>query len=409
VHVAGCVDAGKTARRVSVSPFDTVRAVNSYIRSLVLLALLPAPVLSACSSAVDRDVPTPSNPTSTTQIPTTTTTTTTTSTTTTTTTTTTTSTTTPAPPPSAPAPIDPALVAPVWPPYEPLPGVDGVAALTNLPADPATTTRPVLAVKIDNHPSARPHWQLDAADVIVEQLVEGGMTRFIALYHSRIPGAVGPVRSARTTDLPFLGAANRPVFAWSGGNPYVVASVSNADAAGLLVNRGAGRIWRCYRREPSRRIPHNLVADPSCLLASAPTAGPARPLWEFGPVDEERGVEAPSFTLRIGAVSVGWDLDASGRYLRTQNDTSHVAASGTRISADNVIVITVAYKPSPADARSPEADTVGTGTVVVHRQGRSYAGTWYRAHHTDPFTFKFDDGTAILLTSGTSFVELVAR
>ena len=111
----------------------------------------------------------------------------------------------------------PAPAATVWPPYEPLPGVAGLAALTGLAAGPELETTAALAVKIDNHPGARPQWGLEAADLVVEENVEG-VTRFVvAVFHSRQPSMIGPVRSARTSDLAVLASLNRPILAWSGG------------------------------------------------------------------------------------------------------------------------------------------------------------------------------------------------
>ena len=79
----------------------------------------------------------------------------------------------------------------------PLPALEGVAALTGLPADTTVTQRPVLAVKIDNYGAARPQWGLDQADAVLEVNVEG-VSRFVALFHSDLPPQLGPVRSART-------------------------------------------------------------------------------------------------------------------------------------------------------------------------------------------------------------------
>ena len=84
---------------------------------------------------------------------------------------------------------------PVWPPYNPLPPVEGVAALTGFAADQTVTNRPIIAVKVDNYRRARPHIGLDRADAVLEVNVEG-VSRFIALFHSQPPPTIGPVRSS---------------------------------------------------------------------------------------------------------------------------------------------------------------------------------------------------------------------
>lgn len=308
-----------------------------------------------------------------------------------------------------PTTSDPYAGPPVWsPPYEPLGPYTEASALTGLPlANDLLAFAPVLAAKIDNHPRSRPQTGLDRADVVFEENVEG-VTRFIALFQSDQAETVGPVRSARTSDLPVLAGLNRPVLGWSGGNPYVAQAVANAQEAGYLVDVGEPTTEGCYRRDRSRSAPHNLYGDQACLRAAAPSAGPARPLWTFGPVPPGvTGVETSQFTVPMDNVAAGWTWDAaSGRYLRSQGGRAHVVASGERLAAENVVVMTVEYGRSPADQRSPEARTVGGGPVVVHRGGTAIAGRWERPDLTSEYRFTTDDGTVIPLAPGTTFVEL---
>ena len=167
---------------------------------------------------------------------------------------------------------------PVWPPYTPLPALAGTAALTGLPAGPDVTSRPITAVKIDNYRLARPQFGLELADTVIELNVEG-VSRFVALFHTNQP-EVGPVRSARTSDLDLLSAMNRPVFAYSGANVGVNAWIGSAASSGVLVDFSAQRNG-CYRRTADRPGPHNLLFDVTCAVGLAPTAGPARPLWDI--------------------------------------------------------------------------------------------------------------------------------
>lgn len=298
------------------------------------------------------------------------------------------------------------FVPPTWSPYSPLPGVPGVAALTNV-YHPELENVAALAVKIDNHPKARPQWSLALADVIFEENVES-LTRFIAMFHSRLPSVIGPIRSARTSDLNILAAFNRPVLAWSGGNKNVTAVVRSAASSGIVVNISAQSIGRCYRREGARKAPHNLVVAPGCALQAAPSAGPARAPWTFDDAYVPQGANDGAFEVRMDGVNVAWRWDpASGRYLRNQAGQPHIAADGTQISANNVVMMLVDYIPSPADARSPEAQTLGGGQVIVHRNGIAVAGTWSRATATDPFVFLDSAGASVPLSGGTTFVELV--
>jgi hypothetical protein len=304
---------------------------------------------------------------------------------------------------SAPQPLQP----PLFPPYDALPGVSGVSALTNLAVDDAVAASPVLAVKIDNTVRARPQFRIEQADVLFEENVEG-ITRFVAMFHSRAPDLIGPVRSARTSDLPILFGANRPILAWSGGNNYVTKAVANAGKAGLLVDGGSGTQAACYKRVKGRSAPHNLVVDVNCVRSRAKNAGAARPLWTFSEAVPP-GEPSSTFTVSMTGVKVGWTLDANGRYLRTQNGSPHKAATGEQLAFTNVVVMSVGYVPSPADKRSPEAQTVGSGPVVIHRNGVAVKGTWSRAASTDGFSFTDSIGGPIPLAPGSTVVELTKR
>ena len=312
-------------------------------------------------------------------------------------------------PPNASLPLD-ANGVPQWPPYDPLPRLDGVAALTGEPVGTPVARRPILAIKIDNYRLARPQWGLDVADAIIEENVEG-VTRFIALFQTRLPERIGPVRSARTGDLDLLVAMNRPIFGYSGANPGVTSWVESAARSGVLVDFTAQHN-PCYSREPSRPGPHNLLLDPACVSGVVASAGPARPLWTIDATWRIPGDAAAArdttFAVPMDGVAVNWTWDAgTGSYLRSQDGTDHMAVSGARISARNVVEIFSTYVPSPVDARSPSPITVGTGTAVVHRDGRALPATWSRATPYDAFLF-FDavTGAEIPLDRGRTFIEL---
>jgi hypothetical protein len=297
----------------------------------------------------------------------------------------------------------------VWPPYDALPALDDVAALTGLPADATVRNRPVLAVKIDNYGVARPQWGIDQADAVLEVNVEG-VSRFVALFHSDLPPQLGPVRSARTGDLDLLTAMNRPVFAFSGANPGVTQWIASAATSAVLVDFSAQQS-PCYSRSPDRAGPHNLLLDPACALSLTTNAGPARPLWDIDPAWRPSASITTSgdttFTVPMDGVRVEWTWEAAtGTYVRSQDGQPHVAVSGARVGAQNVVELATSYVPSPVDARSPNAITVGSGIAVVHRDGVAMSATWSRATPSAPFVFHDADANQpIPLDTGTTFLE----
>jgi hypothetical protein len=152
------------------------------------------------------------------------------------------------------------------------------------------------------------------------------------------------------------------------------------------------------------------VLDPSCARGRSGDAGPARIPWliDGSWAPSSPGTADASFDVTMDGVRVSWAWDAaSGLYLRTQDGAAHLAASGTRIAASNVVELRVPHVPSVIDARSPEALTVGSGFGTLHRDGLAIPITWWRSGPYEPFTFLvLADGTAAALDVGSTFVEL---
>jgi hypothetical protein len=270
----------------------------------------------------------------------------------------------------------------------------------------AAPDRPAMAVKIDNVECAhRTQQGLNNADIVFEEIVEGRLTRFAAIFHSQEANPVGPVRSGRSQDVDLFGAFQRPLMVWSGGNPGVVQFISESDIVNLSAqNHGPG-----YFRAGNCRTPHNLWNNTESVWpATPPEAG--RPIQIFPYVEPGAAVPGtPATTVngQVGVNHVQWDWDAaSGTYLRQENGRPHNLADGTQVSANNVVFLVLEYRLTPWEAKSPEGVSVGSGPVYVFSNGTVQTGTWSRANRTDPFTLTADDGSPILLNPGRTFVEL---
>jgi hypothetical protein len=299
------------------------------------------------------------------------------------------------------------------------PPVGEIAPLTGLRStDPAVTTRPALAVKIDNldtpGESALPQTGLLKADVVFEEIVEADITRLVAIFQSELPGdRVGPVRSARTTDLQILPQLGHPLLAWSGGNAGVVAAVRSSP---FLSDEGADAASSSYRRDRSRRAPHNLYVDANSLWSRvSPDLGAPKPIFQFRAEGATTPAGAPAdpgprITWGSGGASAParWDWDATTKlYKRDQRGRPHLDESGTQLSAQNVVVLMTPYGVSPADTRSPEAQTVGSGVAVVYTNGVRIDGRWERPKVEEPAKLVDAAGAPILLTPGRTWIELL--
>ena len=285
-----------------------------------------------------------------------------------------------------------------------------VMPLTGLPiTDPAAAARPALVVKIDNFPKiARPQSGLGPADLVYEENVEG-ITRFAAVFQSNVIDPVGPIRSGRTQDVDLLGSLNKPIFAWSGGNPGVTAAIEGSDFDVIRVDANQFAKAAGTYRDKSRAAPHNLYSTSSGLRSfTTSDAGP--PPQQFGYLPAGAGAAgepAGGADVSMESVKVEWRYDAaSNAYQRFQDGQAHVDRESGPISAVNVVVLTVDYRPSQADARSPEAQTEGSGAASVFTGGKVVTGTWTRNDRLQPFTLTDTSGAPILLTPGNTWVEL---
>jgi hypothetical protein len=303
---------------------------------------------------------------------------------------------------------------------EPAPAETGAGVLPLLGTRGDVPDRPALAVKIENTGGGRPQTGLADADVVFEEVVEGGLTRLLAVYHSQDPDTVGPVRSARSTDIPLLAELGRPLFAWSGANPTFAAAVRAAD----IVDVGAAAAPDAYRRDDDRRAPYNLYASPEGLRAAGDEGDPDAgvPPALFTHRDEGASLDGPGtepvdgYTTEAGATglttTIRWNWDApSGTWQRTQDGTPHVVDDDTRVSAANVIVRFTPYRDSgvrdSVGAVVPEAVTTGDGDAWLLSEGRLQRARWQKATDDAPTTYTAADGSPLRLTPGPTWVEVL--
>lgn len=291
--------------------------------------------------------------------------------------------------------------------------------LTGMPiGDAEGADRPAVAVKIDNSYEARPHAGIASADLVYEVKVEG-ITRFGAIFHSQAADPVGPIRSARSTDIDLLGNLHRPLLMWSGGNPGVTGQVKQAEAEGVLVDVSHSVGHAHYWRQPGRVQPHNLFANVSSIRDNftPPDATPPGPIFTFreDAAPPAIGDEVPGVQIDYGGGSVVQYVWDGGRscWRRFQDDSRHrgpdsafMDESGEQVCPTNVVVLFAHYRPSDVDANSPQAETVGEGDVLVASGGKLVAGRWVRPERASAYTLTTADGTPITIAPGRTWVAV---
>ncbi|MFD5558211.1 DUF3048 domain-containing protein [Streptomyces sp. NPDC127068] len=278
-------------------------------------------------------------------------------------------------------------------------------------SETAPAVGPVLAVKVDNVAAARPQTGLAAADVVYAEQVEAGLSRLLALYATRLPDTVGPVRSARESDLELLAQFEDPVLAFSGAQSKLLPLI---DAAPLRPVPPDGAPAGAYTREPGRSAPHNLMLHPAKVVdGPAGAAALAQTGFRTGPAPDggepvgERTVSFPSARFTFT-----WSAD-QGRWLVSMDGRRSTEPNGTPVTAATVVVQRVEIRDSQFQDfmgnNSPFTVTVGSGPAEVLRDGRAHAGEWKRPSASDGTTFTTRDGKPLDFAAGPVWVLLVAR
>lgn len=266
----------------------------------------------------------------------------------------------------------------------------------------AAQTHPVLVVKMDNTPSSAPQVGLDSADLVVEELVEGGSTRLAAFYYSDMPSEVGPVRSMRASDIGIVA----PVDASMVTSGAASVTIDRIEDAGIpFFAEGDEGLYR----EDSRRAPYNLMADLEKTSAAADTDEESRPAdylpWgdaEELPAGQPAKTIAASFS---GGHTTNWRFDGGG-YV---NENSY-ADPAAQFPADTIVVLRVkvgdAGYTDPAGNPVPETKLEGTGQALVFHGGRLIRGTWSKADLESPIELSTKAGELIVPT-GHTWIELI--
>jgi hypothetical protein len=247
---------------------------------------------------------------------------------------------------------------------------------------------PVLAVKVDNTSAARPRIGLTKADLVYVEPVEGGLTRLLVIFSTRMPDEVGPVRSARQSDGHILDGWNGVAFADSGASRVTNSDLKRADFARVSYDQSG----KGYRRDGRRSAPYNVIGDPDVLVERAGgSAGPPDVGFVFGKAPAG-GAAAKSVSVRYTRSRIRFDWsEAEKQWLLTTDDRPDVAPNGDRHGAATVVVQEVKVGPSGQrdvnGTPSPLVTVTGTGKATVLRDGLAFAATWSRPASGAPTTF----------------------
>ena len=291
------------------------------------------------------------------------------------------------------------------------------APLTGVLVPPDVAARHPIAVMIDDIRAARPQSGLSSADVVWHAPAEGGIPRYMAIFGSELPKAIGPVRSARSYYIAWA-SEWKALYAHSGGSPQALATLRAKGNGQYVFDANEFRYGgRYFHRIRERRSPHNVYTDGATLrkLAKVRKAvdGTYEPVWQFAP-------DAPLETRPYGgSIRIRYPANlVTYRYARSDNTYKRSvsgegkqfdAANGERIAPRNVVIMYVDFKPLGDRKHRLEADLIGSGKAIVFTNGRRIDGTWKKAGMTKPTIFYTKSGEPVTLTAGQTFVQVIPR
>lgn len=277
------------------------------------------------------------------------------------------------------------------------------------------TDGPVLVVKVDDTSMAHPQIGLEDADLVYIEEVEGGSTRLAAVFSSKIPTRIGPVRSARISDVELFAQYGRVGFAYSGAQSKMLPIIAAANLHDLGAQKNSSTI---YTTDPVRTQPYAMVLRADLLLELAKSRGlefaqSKNMGWNFGKVAQE-GVAVTSAQVSWPASSydVIWS-EKENRWLLDFRKEPNITESGTRLGASTFVIQLVSITDSIYKDKNggitPLSTTVGSGTGYILRNGKSIKATWSRPTAEEGTRWTSMRGEEITFEKGQIWVALTDR
>ena len=291
---------------------------------------------------------------------------------------------------------------------------EAACPLTGVPAPTGgIPNRPAMAVKVDNYPTARPQSGLDKADIVFEQPVEGGITRYVAVFQCNDAFLIGPVRSARSIDIGILGQLAHPLLAHVGGIDPVIRDI----VASPIVNVDLGQSRSLVIHHAGRVPPYATYTSTALVYGTHPDmTTPPQPLFTYSST-APTGSAVSTLNINYSSTSnVTWRYSPSIRaFQRFYNGTTpDRLENGTQNTVANVVVqyVQITYGPWVENSQGGlevRADLYpdASGDAVVYRDGVAVPGTWHRSTLGSPTEFIDRSDKRIPLRPGTTWVEIV--
>ena len=274
---------------------------------------------------------------------------------------------------------------------------------------------PILVVKIDDTRAAHPQAGLEDADLVYIEQVEGGLTRIAAVFSSKIPAVIGPVRSARISDIEILEQFGRVAFAYSGAQKKLLPVIAAAN----LENLGAQRQSReIYSNDPLRNAPTAMMLQAQALMQKVkeqqlPVAISKSAGWNFAEsFDTGTAIVSAKVSWPANSYDAVWS-STEKRWLLSHGGVANLAANGTHLGASTFVIQIVSITPSEYGDKfggvTPFTATVGSGRGYILRDGKYIAALWDRATPDVGTSWKTTSGEEIPFAPGQIWIALTDK
>ena len=279
---------------------------------------------------------------------------------------------------------------------------------------------PAVMAKVDNTQYSVPQLSLNDADFVYVTRVEGGMTRLLPVWHSRMPEAIGPVRSVRPVDA-LLIAPFGGVFVYSGGQSQFKQAAKNT---GLVMSDEDTEMNNdTYFRDKERRAPWDLMFRAAALQElHGPNQQAPTPQLAFDAVPSAVSLGKPVSSISVkypetlsewqsGTASFPWAASSEPAWLRSQNGKPHLQQNQEQLIAKNVVVLEVTHDLSFRDPKYgpiPKAELVdNTGIAHIFSDGFYLKATWIKGSISSAIRLVNEDGSEVKLAAGNTWFELM--
>lgn len=277
------------------------------------------------------------------------------------------------------------------------------------------TDGPILVVKIDDTPAAHPQAGLEDADIVYIEQVEGGLTRLAAVFSSKTPSVIGPVRSARISDIEILEQFGRVAFAYSGAQKKLLPVIAAANLENLGAQRQSKEI---YANDPTRTPPTAMMLNAATLMGKVREQGLSianskNMGWSFSDsIETGTAITSVKVSWPANSYNATWS-DSEKRWLLSHNGSADIASSGVHLGPTTFVIQLVSITPSEYHDKvggvTPYSATVGTGSGYILRDGKFIPAIWNRPTGLSGTTWTTTDGEEVAFAAGQVWIALTDK